>query len=123
MGLEKWFTARLDRISTPGGDHDLLASLADLAAQQVDADALGVGARLAGRWAEAEAHLRSTVGVLIDLDARCQQGRTRMELGALAVAQGHAAAARAHYAAALADFESLGAVPMTERTSLTLENL
>ena len=46
-----------------------------------------------------------------------------MELGALAVAQGHAAAARAHYAAALADFEALGAVPMTERTSLTLEDL
>jgi hypothetical protein len=150
MGLDKWFSARLDRITTPGGDHDLLAWLADLAGQQGDAGALaryapaaaeaaarvghrpygamaaralGVEARLAGRWDEAEAQLSTALEAFEALGTRWQAGRTRFELGVLAEARGQPGAARAQYAAALADFEALGAGPMVGRTKGVLSRL
>jgi hypothetical protein len=81
------------------------------------ARALGVAARLAGRWDEAEAQLNAALRAFDDLGTRWQAGRTRFELGVLAEARGQPGAAREPYAAALADFEALGAEPMAARTA------
>ena len=85
--------------------------------------ALGVGARLAGRYAEAAAHLNAALSAFTELGMGWQAGRTRFELGALAEAQAQTGAAREHYAAALDDFEALGAAPMAERARTRLKDL
>lgn len=139
------------RISdTEHGDHDLYASLADAAAQQRDAAALGqylpateelalrhshrlyqgiahrswgVAHRLAGDVAAAESRMLRALDIFVGLDTRWQIGRTLHELGELAAARADAAAAGEYFARALTEFEHLRAVPAAARTRAALETL
>lgn len=131
----------------PRGDHDLYAMLADTAALQRDEAALrhyaplaeavaqrhahrlylaiaqrawGVAHRLAGEYAEAEPRLNQALASFQREGARWQTGRTRYELGELAVAQGDGDAARSCFTQALADFEAMGAVRDIARTRAAL---
>ncbi len=132
------------------GDHELYATLADVAARQRDLEALrryaplaeqaatryghklyqaiahrawGVAHRLAGEYAQSEARLEQALELFQKLDARWQIGRTCSELGELALALGDTAAARHYLTAALGLFQSLGAAPDADRTRAVLEKL
>ena len=118
------------------GDHDLYAMLVDAAVQQRDEAAIrryarraedlaahyghtlyqaiaergwGVAHRLAGAYAEAELRLMRALELFERLPTRWQIGRTRVELGELALAQGDADKAREHFDAARAAVKSLHA--------------
>jgi hypothetical protein len=148
--LTKKFVARSDRVTTPGGDHDLYVWLADVAAQQLDGAALekyapkaeetalrcghrlyqaiahrawGVTHRLAARYAEAEAQMNKALALFNELDTRWQLGRTLLECGELAKAQGHAGRARDYFSRALTAFEFMGAEPMVSHTHAQLATL
>ena len=132
------------------GDHDVHTALVDVAALQRDeaairayapgAEALairyehklyqaiicrawGVAHRLAGEYSQAEEHLSRALGLLGEVGARWQLGRTHFELGELAVARGNRAKAHASFAQALADFEFMRAMPDVTRTRAALEAL
>ena len=131
-------------------EHDLYILLADAAAQQRDEAAVrqyaplaeetaarydhvlyraiahrafGVAHRLAQEHAEAEARFRQALELFQRLDARWQVGRTRFEMGELAVARYDTAAARDHFQHALALFEDMQAVPDAARARAMLEAL
>ena len=148
--LHKKMIARADRISTPGGDHDLYAWLADIAVQQRDEAALrqyapkaeesatglehrlyraiahrawGVAHRLAGEYTDAEARLNKALALFTELETRWQIGRTLLECGELAKAQGDLSRARSYFGRALTAFEFMRAEPMVGRTRAILATL
>lgn len=129
------------------GDHDVYATLVDLAAMRSDEAAIrryaplaeelalrhghqlylavaqrawGVAHRLSGEYAESAARLQRALATCRALGARWQTGRTLFELGELAAAQGDRGGARVHFTAALADFEAMGAVQDAARTQAAL---
>ncbi len=131
-------------------EYDLCALLADTAVQQRDAVALrqyaplaeematrcghalyqaiaqrawGVAHRLAGEYIDAQARLNRSLEVFEGLGTRWQIGRTRFELGELALARNDTATARDHFSRALAAFEALQAASDAGRTHTILQSL
>jgi hypothetical protein len=150
MALDKTLMTRGDRITTPAGDHDLYAWLADFAAEQADADALAryvppaarlaaaighrlyagmahraqaVAWRLAGRPSDAAAEFSHALDLFAEIDAPWQVARTCMLRGALAEHQGDFAGAARDYERALATSGALGARPMAQRARAGLARL
>jgi tetratricopeptide (TPR) repeat protein len=148
--LQKKWIARTDRISTPGADHDLYTWLVDIAAQQCDLAALqryaplaeakasqlqhrlyqaivqrawGVAHLLAGEYGQGEAFLQEALMVFEAEGMRWQSGRTLLEWGELAQAQGKTTEARDYYQHALAAFEEMHAEPAAKRTRVVLTAL
>jgi hypothetical protein len=140
----------LGKTSIWPGDHDLYATLADAAAQQRDEAALwqytplaeesakqcdhtlyqaiahrawSVMHRLSGEYSEAASRLSQAMDLFVRLQTRWQIGRTRFELGALALAQHDTIGAREHFTQALAAFEAVQAVPDAARTRAALHRL
>jgi tetratricopeptide (TPR) repeat protein len=132
------------------GDHDIYATLVDMAVLQRDEAGIrqnvqqaeelamrydhtlyqavahrawGVAHRLAGEYPEAEARLNQALDLFNSLNTRWQIGRTLFELGELAVAQEDVAAAREYFGRAQVAFEEMGAGPDASRTQKTLEML
>ena len=132
------------------GDHDLYAALADVAVQQRDAPALrkyaplaedlaqryghqlylaiahrawGVAHRLAGEYAQAANRLNQALTYFRSFNARWQLGRTWLELGELAVAQGGPFQARDCFQHALRLFEAMRAAPDVERAHSAIQVL
>jgi tetratricopeptide (TPR) repeat protein len=132
------------------GKHDLYAMLADVVALQGDAAAIrqyapaaeelavryghvlyqgiahrawGVGHRLAGQYAEAEARLQRALVLFQGLGARWQVGRAYFELGQLAADRRQPQPARDYFTRALAEFEHMGAVPDAGRVRVALASL
>jgi tetratricopeptide (TPR) repeat protein len=85
--------------------------------------AWGVAERLDEAYAEADNRLRQALAIFEEIGAHWQSGRTRMELGELALAQGDEAGARDHFARALEGFETLKARPDAARSRAALEAL
>lgn len=85
--------------------------------------AWGVAQRLNEAYAEADEHLLQALAVFEERGAHWQSGRTRIELGELALAQGDEAQARGYLAQALEAFERVNARPDVERTRAALERL
>jgi tetratricopeptide (TPR) repeat protein len=129
------------------GDHDVCATLVDVAAMQRDEAAIrqyapqaedlavryghvlyqaiahrawGVAHRLAGEHAEAETRLNQALELFRGLETQWQIGRTLFELGELAVARTNAADAHVFFTRALALFEDLRAAPDAARTRTAL---
>lgn len=127
---------------TTAHDHELYMILADAAAQTEDANGLrqygplleklarrdghilylaiaqraaGVAHRLAGEHAQSRARLKAAVGLLENLGARWQLGRTWTELGLLERAASKSRAADEYFSKALAAFEALGASAEAKR--------
>lgn len=81
--------------------------------QGVAARAWGVAHRLVGEYVEASARLQQARGLFEQLGTRWQLGRTIVEQGHLALAQGEPA--HKHFARALDLFETVGAAPDAAR--------
>ena len=132
------------------GDHDIYATLVDMAALQCDEAGIrqyapqaeelarryshtlyqgithrawGVAHRLAGEYPEAETRLNQALNLFNGLNTRWQIGRTLFELGELATAQKDIAAAREYFARAQVAFEEMHAAPDAARTKAALERL
>jgi len=132
----------LGKPTTWVGEHDVYAMLVDAAAQQRDAAALqkyaplaeesaarhdhklyraiaerawGVADTLAGRYDQAEVRLKRALGLFETLDTGWQIGRTRFELGELALSNAENEGAREHFSRALTAFEGIGALPDAAR--------
>ncbi len=140
----------LSKTSIWPGDHDLYAMLADAAVQQRDETALrqyaplaeeaatrcdhklyqaiahrawGVAHRLAGQYAESASRLAQAMNLFDGLQTRWQIGRTRFELGELALARNDTVGAREHFSQSLAMFEEMQAAPDAARARATLDRL
>ena len=132
------------------GDHDIYATLVDMAVLQRDEAGIrqyapqaeelaaryghalyqaitqrawGVAHRLAGEYPEAEARLNQALDLFSSLNTRWQIGRTLFELGELAAAQKNVAAAREYFGSARVAFEEMRAAPDVARTQAVLERL
>lgn len=131
------------------GDHDVCATLADVATMQGDAAALrqyaplaeelavrhghvlyqaiahrawGAAHRLAGEYTEAAARLNRALDLFSESGARWQIGRTLFALGELAVDRNQPAEARDFFTRALAAFEEMRAAPDIARTRAVLSS-
>lgn len=132
-------------------DHEVYMTLADTAVEMRDLDALrkyapnleqladrdnhklylaiahralGVGHRLEGEHAKAEARLKRALELFTKLGPRWQIGRTFFELGELNLAQSKKKAkAREYFAQALGSFEEIQAMPNAEQTRVALTSL
>jgi tetratricopeptide (TPR) repeat protein len=131
-------------------DHDIYATLVDMAALQLDEAGIrqyapqaeelaaryghalyqavthrawGVAHRLAGEYPEAEARLNQALHLFNGLNTRWQIGRTLFELGELAAAQKNITTARGYFARAQMAFEEMHAAPDAARTQAALERL
>lgn len=131
-------------------DHDIYATLVDMAVLQRDEAAIrqhapqaeqlarryghtlylaiahrawGVAHRLAGEYPEAEARLNQALELFNGLNTRWQMGRTLFELGELASAQKNIPAAREYFGHAQVAFEEMRAAPDAVRTQAALERL
>ena len=129
-------------------DHDLYMILSDNAAQRRDVKSLrqyapqleelarrdshqlylaiahrafGVAHRLEGQHTEADQRLKQALEIFEGLETRWQLGRTFFELGELALARSDQKQAGEHFTAALQAFESIQALPDTERVRSALE--
>jgi tetratricopeptide (TPR) repeat protein len=132
------------------GDHDIYATLVDMAVLQRDEAGIrqyapqaeelaaryghslyqavthrawGVAHRLAGEYPEAEARLKQALELFNGLNTRWQIGRTLFELGELEAAQKNIAAAREYFGRAQVAFEEMRAAPDAARTKAALERL
>jgi tetratricopeptide (TPR) repeat protein len=132
------------------GDHDIYATLVDMAVLQRDEAGIrqyapqaeelatryshtlyqavthrawGVAHRLAGEYSEAEARLNQALELFSDLNTRWQMGRTLYELGELAGARMDIAKARDYFIRAQSAFEEMHAAPDVTRTQAALETL
>jgi len=132
------------------GNHVLYAALADAAVQQRDEAALrkyaplaetlaqryshtlyqavahrawGVAHRLAGEYALAGERLNQALSLFESLGTRWQLGRTWIELGELAAAQGETEEASGHFKRALEAFQGMQAAPDAMRARAALEVL
>lgn len=85
--------------------------------------AWGVAHRLDEQYAAAEERLMQALSIFEERQMGWQVGRTRVELGELALAQRDAAGARTQYELALAEFESLGAQPEIAGARAALKSL
>lgn len=131
-------------------DHDIYATLVDMAVLQRDEAGIrqyapqaeelarhydhtlylgiahrawGVAHRLAGEYPEAEARLNQALDLFNGLNTRWQIGRTLFELGELDAAQKNIAAAREYFGRARVAFEEMRAAPDAARTQAALEKL
>jgi tetratricopeptide (TPR) repeat protein len=131
-------------------DHDIYATLVDMAVLQRDEASIrqyapqaeelarryghtlylgiahrawGVAHRLAGEFSEAEARLNQALELFSDLNTRWQMGRTLFELGELATAQKNTAQAHDYFIRAWSAFEEMHAAPDAARTQAALERL
>jgi tetratricopeptide (TPR) repeat protein len=134
---------------TMAHDHEIYMTLADIAAEMRDADALdkyaspleklaardehklylaiayralGVAHRLAGDYAEAENRFTQALQLFAKLGTRWQIGRTSFELAELHLNESNTKA-RQYYLQALESFEEIQAVPYAERTRAALNLL
>ena len=132
------------------GDHDIYATLVDMAVLQRDEAGIrqyapqaeelavryghklyqaithrawGVAHRLAGEYLESEARLNQALDLYSSLNTRWQIGRTLFELGELATAQKDIATAREFFSRARVAFEEMRAAPDVARTQAALERL
>lgn len=132
------------------GDHDIHATLVDVAVLQRDEAGIrqyapqaeelatryshtlyqaiahrawGVAHRLTGEYLEAEARLNQALELFSNLDTRWQLGRTLFELGELAEVKTDAAKARNYFTRAQSAFEEMHAEPDAARTRAALERL
>jgi hypothetical protein len=132
------------------GEHDIYATLVDMAVLQRDATGIrqyvqqaeefamryehrlyqavahrarGVAHRLVGEYPEAETRLNQALDLFNGLNTRWQIGRTLFELGELATAQQDIVAAREYFARARVAFEEMHAAPDADRTKTALEML
>lgn len=132
------------------GDHDIYATLVDMAVLQRDEAGIrqyapqaeelarryshtlyqgithrawGVAHRLAGEYPEAETRLNQALDLFNGLNTRWQIGRTLFELGELAAAQKDIATAREYFERAQVAFEEMHAAPDAIRTQKALEML
>jgi tetratricopeptide (TPR) repeat protein len=130
-------------------DHDIYATLVDMAVLERDEAAIrqhapqaeqlarryghtlylaiahrawGVAHRLAGEYPEAEARLNQALDLFNSLNTRWQIGRTLFELGELAAAQKNIAA-REYFEGAQVAFEEMCAAPGAARAKAALERL
>jgi tetratricopeptide (TPR) repeat protein len=131
-------------------DHDIYATLVDMAALQLDETGIrqyapqaeelavryghllyqaithrawGVAHRLAGEYPDAEVRLNRALEFFSSLNTRWQMGRTLFELGELAAAQMNLGKSRDYFTRALAAFEEMRAAPDAARTQAALERL
>jgi TolA-binding protein len=131
-------------------DHDIYATLVDMAALQRDEASIrqyapqaeelaaryghslyqavthrawGVAHWLAGEYPEAEARFNQALDLFNGLNTRWQIGRTLFELGELAAVQRKTNKAREYFTRAHAAFEEMGAAPDAVRTQAALERL
>ena len=132
------------------GDHDIYATLVDMAVLQRDEAGIrqyapqaeelarryghtlyqgithrawGVAHRLAGEYPEAETRLNQALDLFNGLNTRWQIGRTLFELGELARVQKDIAAAREYFARAQVEFKEMHAAPDAAQTKAALEGL
>lgn len=132
------------------GDHDIHATLVDVAVLQRDEAGIrqyapqaeelatryshtlyqaiahrawGVAHRLAGENPEAEARLSQALDLFSGLNTRWQMGRTLFELGELAQARSDIGKARDYFTRAQSAFEEMHAEPDAARTLAALERL
>jgi tetratricopeptide (TPR) repeat protein len=136
---------------TMAHDHEIYMTLADIAVEMRDLDALqkyaphleeladrdkhklylaiacralGVAHRLEDKHAEAETRLKQALELFTKSGSRWQIGRTLFELGELKLAQsGEKNKAIEYYSQALGSFEEIQAVPDVERTRKALNSL
>jgi hypothetical protein len=111
------YAPRLEELATRDG-HRLYLAIAHRA--------WGVAHLLADehvRTSDAEARLNQALELFSELKTRWQIGRTRLELGELALARSDPASARDHFSRALAEFEALKAVGYMERAQAALNAL
>lgn len=85
--------------------------------------AWGVAHRLDGAYAAANDRLQKALAIFEELGAHWQSGRTRIELGELALAEGDEALARDHFTHALEGFAVIKARPDAQRTHAMVEAL
>jgi|SRR5687768_5578998 hypothetical protein len=132
-------------------DHEIYMTLADIAMETRDANALhkyaphleeladrdkhklylaiarralGVAYRLEGKHIEARTRLKQALDLFTKLGARWQMGRTLFELGEWNLAQPEKRIqAREYFSLALNLFEEIQAVPNAERTRAVLDSL
>jgi tetratricopeptide (TPR) repeat protein len=134
---------------TMAHDHEIYMTLADIAVEMRDINALreyapnletladrdnhtlylaiahralGVAHRLAGENTEAENRLKQALELFTKLDTRWQIGRTLFELGELNLNQSDTKA-REYYSQALVSFEEIQSVQNAERTREALNSL
>lgn len=132
------------------GDHDIYATLVDMAVLQHDEAGIrhyapqaeelavryghtlyqavahrawGVAHRLAGEYLEAEVRLKQALNLFSNLNTRWQIGRTLFELGELAAVQMSLHKARDYLTRAQGAFEDMRAAPDMARTQAALERL
>jgi len=132
------------------GDHDIYATLVDMAVLQRDEAGIrlyapqaeelaaryghllyqavahrawGVAHRLAGEYPEAETRLHQALDLFSGLNTRWQIGRTMYEFGELAAAQMDINKARGYFNHALVAFEEMRAAPDVSRTQAALDSL
>jgi tetratricopeptide (TPR) repeat protein len=132
------------------GEHDVYATMADVAALERDEAAIlayapkaeelaarydhklyraianrawGVAHRLRGEQAEAAKRLKHGLTLFQEVGARWQAGRTLFELGELAVAQHESDQARDYFQRALGLFEAMRAAPDAARVKAALLSL
>ena len=130
-------------------DHEIYMTLADIAVEMRDANALqkyapqlenlaerdehklylAIACRALGVWhrlqhenAEAETRLKQALELFTKLGARWQIGRTLFELGELSLELSKKKA-REYFAQALGSFEEIQALPNAERTRAALNSL
>jgi tetratricopeptide (TPR) repeat protein len=134
---------------TMAHDHEIYMTLADIAVEMRDADALrkyapnletlaerdnhklylaiahralGVAHRLSGENTAAENRLKQALELFTRLGTRWQIGRTLFELGELNLNRSNTKA-REYYSQALGSFEEVHAMPNAERTREVLNSL
>lgn len=96
-------------------DHKLNIAIADRA--------WGVLHTLAGDFAQAERRLKRALETFNSYPAPWQVGRTLLDLGEMAKANGKTEQARQYFSEALSAFEGLRATPFVERTRAALASL
>lgn len=131
-------------------DHDIYATLVDMAVLQRDEAGIrqyapqaeelatryghtlyqavthrawGVAHRLAAEYPEAKARLNQALDLFNGLNTRWQIGRTLFELGELAAAQKNIATAREYFGRAQVAFDEMFAAPDASRAKAALERL
>lgn len=82
--------------------------------------AWGIVHRLSGDYDSSEERLQQALAIFVDMDARWQIGRTRIELAELELARSAVDAAGEQYSQALESFEALQAQPDVARTQAAL---
>jgi hypothetical protein len=112
-GAIQEFAFHLERLAGRD-DHKLYLPIAQRAQ--------GVGHRLAGEHAAAEARLQQALAGFSNLGARWQIGRTLFELGEANLTHSRQKA-REYYSQALAAFEEIRAAPNAEQTRAALNSL